>query len=75
MLRQEYLLENIFTVDFYMPEARLVFEVNGKTHFYPMTYRQSNATKYKSKLLRQFGQGSHRMVGSDRNFHMINLNT
>ena len=52
MLRQEYLLENIFTVDFYMPEARLVFEVNGKTHFYPMTYRQSNATKYKSKLLR-----------------------
>ena len=49
---KEYRLEDMFLVDFYVPAARLVFEINGKDHFYPYTYKKNNVTNFKSKLLR-----------------------
>lgn len=66
----EHRLEDMFLVDFYVPEARLVFEVNGMDHFYPYTYKKNNVTNFKSKLLREWGQSSD----ADRNYKLINLN-
>ena len=56
VLRKEFMLSNLFLVDYYVPEARLVFEVNGKNHFYPITFKKCNVTRYKSKILRNFGK-------------------
>ena len=60
----------MFLVDFYVPAARLVFEINGKDHFYPYTYKKNNVTNFKSKLLRQWGWASE----ADRDYKLINLN-
>ena len=50
----EHRLEDTFLVDYYIPQARLVFEINGKDHFYPYTYKKNNVTNLKSKLLREW---------------------
>ena len=49
----EHRIEDMFLVDFYIPEARLIFEINGNDHFYPYTYKKNNVTNLKSKILRQ----------------------
>ena len=49
-------------VDFYVPEARLVFEINGKDHFYPYTYKKNNVTNFKSKVLREWKPESYTLI-------------
>ena len=60
----------MFLVDYYIPQARLVFEINGKDHFYPYTYKKHNVTNFKSKLLREWGNSSE----IDQNYTLVNLN-
>ena len=48
----------MFLVDYYIPQARLVFEINGKDHFYPYTYKKENVTNFKSKVLREWGNSN-----------------
>ena len=57
-------------VDFFIPQARIVFEVNEKDHFYPYTFKKDNVTNFKSKLLREYGKKG---PGS-KDYTLINLN-
>ena len=52
---QESLVEQ-YRCDFYIPNARLVIEINGKEHFYPYTYKKNQFTLVKTKMLRGNGQ-------------------
>lgn len=53
---EEYLVEDaLFKTDFYIPSAKLVIEINGKTHYYPYTTRFNNFTNLKMKTLRSSG--------------------
>ena len=54
----EHRIEDTFLVDYYIPQARLVFEINGKDHFYPYTYKKNNVTNLKSKVLREWWRGT-----------------
>jgi RAP domain len=55
---EEYMLEDsLFKVDFYIPSAKLVIEINGKNHFYPYSTRFNNFTNMKSKTIRANGHG------------------
>ena len=66
----EHRIEDMFLVDFYIPEARLIFEINGNDHFYPYTYKKNNVTNLKSKILRQWGRSSPDV----QDYTLINLN-
>ena len=69
---KEHHLEGAFLVDYYIPQARLVFEINGKDHFYPYTFKKNNVTNLKSKLLREWGKSCDNQNG--KNYTVINLN-
>lgn len=60
----------MFLVDFYVPTARLVVEINGKDHFYPYTYKKNNTTNFKSKLLREYGK----KAPDSKAYPLVNLN-
>lgn len=49
---REHHLEQMFYVDFYLPERHTVVEINGKNHFYPYTYKKENVLNLKAKILR-----------------------
>ena len=66
----EHRIEDMFLVDFYIPEARLIFEINGNDHFYPYTYKKNNVTNLKSKILRQWSRSSPDV----QDYTLINLN-
>ena len=68
-------------MDYYLPQARLVFEINGKDHFYPYTFKKNNVTNLKSKLLREWGRSNNKGVnlpaaeiGKNSSYTVINLN-
>ena len=61
---EEKLLQNaLFKADFFIPEANLAIEINGKSHFYPYTTRFNNFTNLKNKLIRSCG------------YNILNLNS
>ncbi len=60
----------MFMIDYYLPQARLVFELNGNDHFYPYTYKKNNVTDFKSKLLREW----HRRGDGTKGYSLLNLN-
>lgn len=39
--KEELLLDNLFTVDFYIPSEKLVIEINGVRAFYPYTRKET----------------------------------
>ena len=45
----------LFKGDFYIPSAKLVIEINGKSHYYPYSTRFNNFFNFKNKLLRNNG--------------------
>jgi very-short-patch-repair endonuclease len=49
---EEHLLEDaLFKCDFYVPKAKLVIEINGKSHFYPYSTRFNNFSNLKLKSI------------------------
>lgn len=50
--QEEQKVGHLFRADFYVPEARLIIEINGVQHFYPYTRRPNQYTQFKTKLLR-----------------------
>ncbi len=49
---EEHLLEDaLFKCDFYIPKAKLVIEINGKSHFYPYSTRFNNFSNLKLKSI------------------------
>ena len=69
-LQKDTRVEGMFMCDMYIPQARLVIELNGKGHFYPYTYKKDNMTNAKSKILREWGNNSE----DERDYTVINLN-
>lgn len=47
--------ETLSSLDFYIPEARLAIEINGRNHYYPFSTRYNNFTNFKSKMLKSSG--------------------
>lgn len=63
-------------MDYFIPEARLIFEVNSKLHFYPGTQKKDNLTKFKSCIYREFGQGKNpKLPETLRNYNHVNVNS
>lgn len=53
----------LFKADFYVPQANLAIEINGKSHFYPYSTRFNNFTNLKNKMIRNNG------------YNILNLNS
>jgi very-short-patch-repair endonuclease len=62
----------LFRADFYIPEVRLVLEINGVNHFYPYTRKPIQYTQFKTKLLR--GNQKH-CSEAQGTYNVVNLNT
>ncbi len=45
----------LFKADFYVPSAKLVLEINGKSHYYPYSTRFNNFSNFRNKLIRSNG--------------------
>lgn len=53
---EEKMLEDaLFKTDFYIPQAKLAIEINGRSHYYPYSTRFNNFFNLKSKILRNKG--------------------
>lgn len=51
---EECLLEDtLVSPDFYIPEARLCIEINGRNKFYPYSTRYNNFLNFNHKLLKK----------------------
>jgi very-short-patch-repair endonuclease len=48
---EKFLERGGYKTDFYLPEANLAIEINGKSHFYPYSTRFNNFTNMKLKIL------------------------
>jgi very-short-patch-repair endonuclease len=54
--KEEHLLTDCFVrPDFFLPQANLAIEINGRSHYYPMSTRYNNYTNLTTKLLRMNG--------------------
>ena len=61
---EETALEDaLYSPDFYLPEQKVVIEINGNHHFYPYTTRFMNFTNARNKIMR--GKG----------YKVVNLNS
>ena len=49
---EEFKVGGLFRADFYVPQFRLILEINGVAHFYPYTRKPHQYTQFKTKLLR-----------------------
>jgi len=66
------MIDEYFTVDFYIPSEKLVIEINGVRAFYPYTRKETQYHLLKNKLLR----GSNKKgVLKHNSYHVFNLNT
>ena len=41
---RKHLLDDLFSVNLYLPADRIVLQINAKHNFYPFTYRKKNYT-------------------------------
>lgn len=48
---EEFLVDKLFKVDFYVPSAKLIIEINGRNHYYPYSTKFNQFTNFKHKLL------------------------
>lgn len=54
--REEMMLEDaLFKSDFFIPKAKLLIEINGRSHFYPYSTRFNNFYNLKTKIIRSKG--------------------
>jgi len=69
---EESKVGGLFRADFYIPEVRLIIEINGVQHFYPYTRKPTQYTQFKTKLLRGNQKTCSEAKGT---YNLLNLNT